>query len=534
MHPLARQTFFKAAALVLGCVIAISALPMAGLARDPDAVDPSALPPEGTPMKIEVPRGGAVLITLSAYAVTSPITRFRIKRKTYAGRLGTPRMATATTALVRYQPPAGAGPGDDSFSFEVQSDAGVSAPAEVEIAITDKAPLFIAPTDVEFGQVLTGGSVRKSLDLQNLGGGMAEGTVKVPDGWSVDGDPDYQLGPGAKQTFTLIFTPSQQQPYTGDIEYTGNLDRATDLNGEGVGPLAVTTGTVQLASAGGARTGAIHVVNHTSGALTVRLTPGPTVSSEATAMVPANGAADIAVSATGSGYINDHVTVAGEGLKTDVAIYAVAAAPPQPADLADDTTPPATGAATPDPPPATGMARVANNDTAAAPAPDDSGAASMSLPPLTSDNSQDTAPEGVEGAALLIGRVGQTQAEVGCDFKGDTQAYGYRLELQTIGIDAQDRPFPKWIPFPGATLTIRGQAAIAEMTDLQPGTLYVVRIVGLDNEGQYVEISTVQGVTTVAAPPPWWQRWAVEEVGIVAVGAGIWWWKKKRVRRRWW
>ena len=539
MYPLARQTFLNPAVLLLACVLVVAGMPLRGFARDPDEVETAAPPPEGVPMRIEVPRGRAVLITLSAYSITSPITRFRIKRTSHAGKLGTPRLVSASTAQVRYQPPAGAGPGDDSFVFEVQSDAGVSAPAEVDITITDKAPLFIAPTDIEFGQVLTGGTVRKSLDLQNIGGSIIDGTIKVPDGWTVDGDPDYHLGPGAKQTYTLIFNPTAQTAYTGDIEYTGNLDRATDLNGEGVGPLAVTTGTVQLTPSGGTRSGLIHVVNHTGAPLTVSLTPGPAINTDASATVPANGGTDIAVSATGSETINESVTVEGQGLNTEVAVYAPGADSPTPPNMTTapvmQSTPPPPSISAPAQPhaPAALIAQAAGSDPGPMPSLDDNGGSSMSLPPLNNpETSQYTPPAGIQTALLTLDHMGRTDAAVSCDFRRDTPAETYRLELQTIALDAHDWPSPKWIPFPGGTISSHGPVASAQMLNLEPAMLYVVRIVGLDGDGQILEISSSLSLTTPPAPAPFWQRWENEEVAIAIVAAGYFWWRMKKGQRR--
>ncbi len=532
MNRRCRQFLQKTAALLLACMVALAALPALAAAKNPYGPDPGPPPPQGNPLNIEVPRGRAVLITLSAYSLTSPIIRFRIKRGAEAGKVGIPKFASASTAVVRYQPPDGAGPGDDSFWFAVQSEAGVSAPVEVTIKITDKDPLFVAPTELEFGQVLVGGSAVKTLELQNLGGGLAEGTVKVPDGWTVQGDADYHLGRGEKQDFALIFTPADEQGYTGDIEYTGNEERATDLSGEGVGPLAVTTTTVNLAQAGEMRTGMIHLVNHTNGALPVKLKPGGSIRTDSTATVPANGGVDITVNAAGNDAVDDHVTVEGEGLRMDVAVHADAANAYSAPDIA--------AAATPPPPPRetapktspgpTTVVQVA--DAAAAPdsAPDSGAFPSMTLPPLNAGAEDNSQPEPMQVVLLHIGRVSQTHAEVGSDFKGCTQAQSYRLELQTLGFDSQDHAVIKWIPFPGATLTTRGQMVIAQIPDLQPGTLYVVRLVGLDDQADVIEMSTAGAVTTAPAPPPWWQRWLPEEVGVVVLIGAAWWWKGKTTR----
>ena len=254
-----RQVDINRGRTLLVCtLLAVFALTAsAGFGRDQDDFpkDVPPPPPEPNPLNIEVPRGGPVWITLSAYSLTSPITGYRIERGAKAGQLGKPQLVTADTGRVKYKPPAGTGPGRDSFSYEVQSVAGVSAPAEVHITITDKDPVLVAANDLEFSQVLVGGSVRRTLVLQNMGGSLAEGTVKTPEGWTVEGNADYRLGAGEKHTFTVIFKPSEERVYTGDIEYTGNLERATDLNGEGVGPVAVTPGTVELRGAGMVRIG---------------------------------------------------------------------------------------------------------------------------------------------------------------------------------------------------------------------------------------------------------------------------------------
>lgn len=277
--------------------VLLALLPFRAAARDRDAFqnEPPAPLPEPSPMEIEVPRGGPVLITLSAYSLTSPIVRFRIKRTSTAGKLGTPQLASASTATVRYQPPAGAGPDRDSFTFSVQSDAGVSAPAEVKIRITDKDPVLITPGDIEFGQVLPGQSARQVLEIQNIGGGLAQGRLETPEGWSVDGDGAYRVGPGEKQRFTITFKPAEARVYTGDITYTGNPERATDLNGAGVAPLAVATGPVQLTGAGPVRAGAIHVENRTESAQKLKVIAGPNLQADEAAEVPSKGSTDIIV-----------------------------------------------------------------------------------------------------------------------------------------------------------------------------------------------------------------------------------------------
>ena len=67
-------------------LLGLAAIP--GLMRAQDAFrNPPAPPPEPNPLAVEVPRGGPVWITLSAYSLTSPIIRFRIREGAQNGKL---------------------------------------------------------------------------------------------------------------------------------------------------------------------------------------------------------------------------------------------------------------------------------------------------------------------------------------------------------------------------------------------------------------------------------------------------------------
>ena len=133
---------------------------------------------------------------------------------------------------------------------------------------------------------------------------------------------------------------------------------------------------------------------------------------------------------------------------------------------------------------------------------------------------------------LQLGPVGRTDAEVGCDFKGCGQAQTYRLEMQAVGRDPQGRPAPLWVPLTATTLTTKGQLVLARVNALQPGSLYVVRLAGLDDQGNVIEVSSTQAVWAIPELPSWWRRWMKDEIGLVILlGAG--WWLRRRLRRRW-
>ncbi len=504
----------------------LAQMPLQGLARDPGLFPGDVPPPpEASPLNVEVPRGGPVWITISAYSISSPVIRYRIKRKTQAGKLiGTPEVVSADTGRVKYLPPAGAGPGEDSFSYQVQSAQGVSAPAEVHITITDTAPVLITPGDVEFGDLLPGQSAKRQLVLQNIGGGLARGEVSVPEGWSVEGDPAYHVGAGEKQTFTLVFKPAGVGTFTGDIEYTGNPERATDLNGEVLAPIAVTTGTVGLREAGEMRIGTIHVENRTDQDRTLKVTGGQSLDTGAMVTVPAKGAADILVRAKGRDAVNDLVTVEGEGVKEEVAVHGPAIAgmpaPPPPAAIFPAI---AEAAATP-------AAQIPQADARAPlPAGGDAGTPEATVPalalPTGPDNQAEAGPV-IREWPLEMARPGATEAMVACNFKHGPVARSFRLELETVGMDARGRPVAEWVPFTRVTLREQGQIVAARMLALRPGALYMVRLVGLDEHGNVIEISSTGQIwTQVPKRSTGWWWWAAAAAAVLA-GGGYWAWSK--------
>ena len=498
--------------------LALMSLP--GLARGKDLFrgDAPAPPPEPNALDIEVPRGGPVWITLSAYSLTSEIIRYRIRRQPTAGQLaGAPQIVSEATAVVKYRPPPGTGPGEDSFSYQVQSVAGVSVPAEVHIRITDKDPVLVAPTDLDFGEVLPDQSARRSLELQNIGGGRAQGTVRTPDGWTVEGDAAYSVGAGEKQNFTLVFTPREERGYTGDVEYTGDLGRATDLTGKEVAPIAVPAGTLELIGTGIVRIGTIHVENRTDKALTLRVMPGPDLQADASIQAPAKGAAEIMVQTTvGEDRADIHslVTIEGACEKLEVPVHAA----PLRETVGSLAAPSSAGSPAQTPPPAT----VASGLGAEVALPD------ASLPQLAADIEEPPAPEsGVWVAPVDIEIMGKDGARLTSNFKGAEPARTWRVEVQTVALDAQGTAQAKWSPFAGAMVKADGQSVSAELAHLAPNALYVVRLIGVDEQGRVVALSAAGQVWTARTGSGGHWGWVALGLAVLA-GAGAWVWKRRQ------
>ena len=512
----------RAGPVIAAALLALTCLP--ALARDRSAAggSNSGVPPEANPVDTEAPRGGPVWITLGAYSHASPILRYRIWRPPESGKLGTPEITTPNTARVRYEPPAGSGPGQDSFWYEVQSNAGVSAPVQVRIRITDKDPILVAPNGIDFGEVLPGESARRVLVVQNIGGGMAEGDVRLPEGWTIEGPSAYRLGAGEKQSFTLIFKPAEERSYTGDVVYTSDLGRATDLDGREVAPIAVTPGPVEIKGMGTVRVGMIQVENRTSGVRTVRVTPGPHLQADEKLEAPPRGVAEIVIRAKqgdrGEFYDHVNVEVEGEGVNVDVPVHAApppeiaqAPAPVPPAAAPASTAAPIAAA----PPPAIQAA-------AAQPPPE------LSLPPLALGDGETAEPApGTPVSALVIKRAGDDEAELTCNFKNAGPVRTYRLEAQTLALDPRGRIEVKWVAFAKAPLEVDGQNVVAGLKHLRPGALYVLRLIGLDDQDRIIAMSSVGQLWTPKAKPAGGWLWPTLILAALAAAAAYWRWRRK-------
>ena len=261
---------------------------------------PLPVPPEPMPARATVKRGDTVRILLRIYGAANQRLRYRVKTKPVAGNISEPENVTNETAAVTYTHSGKAEPVRDHFSFAVQSNAGVSAPADVEIAITDDPPILAVPDALNFGNVVPGTTAERQIALENQGGGLAEGRLETNDMWRIRGDGHYRMEHGEKQEFTVIFTPKSEYEYRGEIRYSGNTDRVTLLNGIGAQPFAVRPAALDLAARQNQaiRLGILEIENRTEEARHAVVEVGTNLRVSPTNMeIPANGKVQLPVEA---------------------------------------------------------------------------------------------------------------------------------------------------------------------------------------------------------------------------------------------
>jgi len=294
---------------------------------------PLALPPEPKSTSAHVKRGESVRIILRIYGAANQQLRFHIKSRPVAGSVSEPQNLDQDLAEVTYKHSGKAEPTQDHFTFVVQSSAGFSAPAHVDIEITDDPPILVVPDALDFGNLAPGAVIEQQIVLENRGGGLAEGRVETSGAWSVRGEAGYRLERGEKQQFTIVFAPQEEREYRAEIRYTGSPDRVTLLDGFGAKPFAVRPTKIELTAPRNqfVRTGTIDIENRTNQAQQATLQAGKKLRLfAANVEVPANGKARVKVESVedaGVAGFDDAFKVQIADATFDVDVHAAAVGP---------------------------------------------------------------------------------------------------------------------------------------------------------------------------------------------------------------
>jgi len=138
-------------------------------------------------------------------------------------------------------------------------------PAEVIIHFVDDPSLLIVVDTVDLGKVLLGQSAAASVEIENRGGGVVEGTLSLKGDFKLVGDPYYRLARGERKNIKLLFIPSFVGPTAGTLSYSSHPDRETTLQGEGLGPIQAHPRVIRMVldEQNGARRGELEILNRT-------------------------------------------------------------------------------------------------------------------------------------------------------------------------------------------------------------------------------------------------------------------------------
>ena len=236
-------------------------------------------------------------IPLRAYGLQREATRFILRSRPEQGKLSAPKDTGHGGATVEYSPPADLTVQNEKFSYAVQNSAGVSAAAEITIAIVDQPPRLITPRELVFEEVVAGTTARQEFEIANEGGGLAEGEAVAPKPWAFAGSSTYRLKAGERQKLTLLFTPAKSGPFRSELRFTSQHDRATPLSGDAVAPVTLMPAALELRATADrpARRGAVEIRNRTAQEIVLTVEPSARLRLPPQIRVPALGASTLAI-----------------------------------------------------------------------------------------------------------------------------------------------------------------------------------------------------------------------------------------------
>lgn len=265
-------------------------------------------------------------IPLKIYGRRGETLRYQIKGGPAHGKLSELKAVNSETWSVTYEPPADLNVTADRFIFAVQNSAGVSAPAEVTVAIVDQEPRLIIPDALEYPTILVGETAVRQIEIFNRGGGLAKGEIIVPAPWKLEGEAKYALGAEESANFRIIFAPAQAGGDRGEIRFTSHPEIVTVIRGTAELPLSVEPLRVilQHEPGNGVRNGNLVLINRTSQTRVFQIATDPRLKVAPSVEVPGGGRIDVPVSipATDVAPFNGELKVESPGLSVAVLVQA--------------------------------------------------------------------------------------------------------------------------------------------------------------------------------------------------------------------
>ncbi len=303
-----------------------------------DAIRRAAEIPTPQDATVTVLRGVPARIVLSASTLRRQPVIFRLGTRPAHGTLSEPRAVpeAGDKAVVTYT--AGAGSADaDSFTFRVKhDDTATSGSATVRLRILDPAPDLQAPEELDFGQVVVGETVVRSLVLANQGTADFAAALPLQPPWRLQqGSPEVRVAAGARVEINVLFAPWQPGEATARLAYPGVEKTRTLLKGRALAPVHLEPSLVQMKWDPSARLrrASVTLENRLNAPVDYVLAASPRVQFSAErGTLPALGSADVAVELPlpDTADLQSLLSVTSNGVREEVPVTAA----PAPALLA--------------------------------------------------------------------------------------------------------------------------------------------------------------------------------------------------------
>lgn len=255
-------------------------------------------PPPAVARTITVRPGETVPVELAIHGGGRRPVEFLIRSQPKAGKLSAVQATAANAAVVQYT--AGKEAGPDRFTYAARTEEGVSAPAVVNVTIMIAPALpsrLMAVEAVDFPAIVSGEQSTAILEVTNQGGGVAEGELTLPEGWSVEGSAKYKIAAGKKVEFKLVFAPGKPGEYVGQATFGPLPRRVVALTGISKSPLEIAPAALTLEAPRGsqARAGKLRIENRTAEPREIKLGAGPRLMLERTVTIGAKEGKDVEI-----------------------------------------------------------------------------------------------------------------------------------------------------------------------------------------------------------------------------------------------
>jgi len=268
-----------------------------------EAAPKEAPPPPPPPMpqsgNVAIFRGRSVEIPLRAIGRAPKTLKFLIRSEPTSGTLGPIRSIGLKSAVVTYTHTDSTGAGTDTFTYAVQGvDTPVSAPARLNIQVSEEPPALSVVHALDFDSVMLGETREEEIVIRNSGGGLLSGKMSVPLPWKILGSPDYQLKRHAERKVRLLFDPTEERGYRDNLSFSHDARSVVALTAEATSPLGFQAqGEVSLEASGTnpSRTGTLRIQNLTSAERTIELEAPPGIVVASTLTLPAGGEIDLTI-----------------------------------------------------------------------------------------------------------------------------------------------------------------------------------------------------------------------------------------------
>lgn len=324
---------FAARCAALCCFLLTVAGPSDRLQAAPKEQPTPPPPPMPQAQNVSIFRGRTVEIPLRAIGRAPSQLKFLIRTPPKYGRLGEIRFTSRKTAVVTYSHDEKAAAGFDSFTYAVQAiDSAVSAPATIQLAISEEPAALAVVHALDFGRVWVGESREEEVSIRNTGGGTLAGRVIVSEPWRILGSPEYRLARREEKKVRVLFAPTDSGEFAARLAFSHDSRSSVTLSGGAADPLElVPARELELATLPGetVRGGTLTLRNLTAANRIVDISVPDTLEAPEEVSVPAKGESVVELRTKPAflGGLEDRVDLQSEGYQRSLPLRVFAVPP---------------------------------------------------------------------------------------------------------------------------------------------------------------------------------------------------------------